>query len=399
MMTPDTGTSRSPIIATIRQHTGNVVHELKKIATPEGKSILKLFLITRLVLLAVGVVARLVFPDAINLFNPAGSGLPAPLFSDQLWLDIWGCWDSKWYLDIAMYGYSADITSEAVLRINFFPLYPVLARILGHALIGPFVAGLVISNVSLLGSCYFLYKIARLDASKEESLLAVKYVFLFPTAFILNGFFTESLSLLLILMVMYHARTGKWHLVGIAGFFLALTKSLGVFMFIPAGLEYLRQRQYNLKKLDWRCLFLALLPAGLGVYMLYNHYLLGDFLAFAHMQQSAWGFDLAAIGTVLLKSILFMDAGIIAILAIAGFTVLFLKKKLGFVYWVMVLLLIIIPTIGGITASLPRYLLIIFPVYLLQARHIGDRRDVQAALFACQCVLMFTWALRAPVII
>jgi len=87
------------------------------------------------------------------------------------------------------------------------------------------LAGIVISNVSLLIACIILYRLAKLDADEAFALRSVKFMMLFPTAFIYSGIFTESLFLALALGCFYYSRLGKWYLVGILGFCLTLTRS------------------------------------------------------------------------------------------------------------------------------------------------------------------------------
>ena len=73
--------------------------------TLRGKRILQdlryiglMFIVTRLVLVLVGLVAQSVFS-----LNPIGKSAALSPFP---WLDMWGVWDSYWYMDIVQNGYS-----------------------------------------------------------------------------------------------------------------------------------------------------------------------------------------------------------------------------------------------------------------------------------------------------
>jgi len=57
----------------------------------------------------------------------------------------WNHWDTSQFTDIAQYGYNAP------WRSAFFPLYPMLEALLTPILHKPFYAGLVISNLAILG--------------------------------------------------------------------------------------------------------------------------------------------------------------------------------------------------------------------------------------------------------
>ncbi len=62
------------------------------------------------------------------------------------WLDVWGAWDTGWYLDISLNGYSTIQNQIHQTNIAFFPLYPTLMRIIGSITGNHYIAGLIISN-------------------------------------------------------------------------------------------------------------------------------------------------------------------------------------------------------------------------------------------------------------
>ncbi len=68
---------------------------------------------------------------------------------------VWAHWDGSWYLRIAEHGYWYWDYSEA-----FFPLYPLAMALLSSLVsIAPFMAGIIISNVSYAVALIFLYKL------------------------------------------------------------------------------------------------------------------------------------------------------------------------------------------------------------------------------------------------
>jgi len=101
----------------------------------------------------------------------------------------------------------------------------------------------------------------------------VKYLFLMPTGFVFSGVLTESLFLVLSVAAFRAAQVGVWWAAGVAGGLAALTRPTGV-----------------------------LLPAGLGVFMLFNWHLTGDPLAFVHTQK-AWMKSLSNPVEVLLRGV------------------------------------------------------------------------------------------------
>ncbi|MEA5466138.1 hypothetical protein [Leptothoe sp. PORK10 BA2] len=174
-------------------------------------------------------------------------------WSQYAWLDIWGVWDSFWYMDIAQNGYSivgAIARTPDQTNFPFFPLYPGLMHLLGRITGGEYyLAGIVISNVALVVAGYLLYKLVEIDSGHTTALRSVKYLFLYPVAFIFSGVFTESLYLCLTLLCFYLARRQKWWLAGIAGAFLSATRILGVLIVLPLAFEYCRNIDFKVRNL------------------------------------------------------------------------------------------------------------------------------------------------------
>ena len=338
---------------------------------PEIKHILCLFFSTRLVLTVVGIFSRTLI-EGFSRAQYEGSR--------YLWLSIWGVWDTGWYMDIAANGYSFAETVpplyEQQANWAFFPLYPMLMRILGTILGNRYyIAGIIISNVSLIAACFILYKLVRLDYSKKTALNSVKYLLLFPPAFILSGVFTESIYLALTLSCFYLAQKGDWKSIGILGFFLSLTRTLGVVIILPLLYEYFKDINFNLKKVKPDLLFLLLIPLGLSTFAIYNYYLTGDFLAFKNILSApGWERSLANPFVILISG---FNRGIYqgnmhdlfeACFTLFFFIVLLIGfRKMKFSYWLFGLYSMFIPLSTGLF-SMPRYILPIFPFYILLAK-------------------------------
>ena len=67
--------------------------------------LLVLFVTTRAALVAIGLVSRHLVPGPVVHPRPLDVG---PSFSSFSFLDLWGQWDTSWYLSIAMYGYKPE---------------------------------------------------------------------------------------------------------------------------------------------------------------------------------------------------------------------------------------------------------------------------------------------------
>jgi hypothetical protein len=199
-------------------------------------------------------------------------------------LQSWNQWDAKWYLGIALHGYST-ITQTA-----FFPLYPLLIHLgtLPFGGAGAYAVGLIISNLACFGAFWALLVLAGQEAGRAAAARAVWYLALFPTALFLFAPYNESLFLLLTITCFLALRRERWWLAGVLGLLAALTRSAGVFLVLPLAVEYLGRRGWQWRRIRVDALSIALIPAGLGLYAGYCWLRFGDPLAFSHVQVH-WG--------------------------------------------------------------------------------------------------------------
>ena len=337
---------------------------------------------------------------ALALIGVGSRMLLAPLvgqeyvwtYSENPWLDIWGVFDSGWYLSIAVHGYSADLSSDAATlgqaNYAFFPLYPLLIRGLALIVRDHYLAGLALSNVFLFLACISLYKLVRLDCDHDTAVASIRYLLVFPVSFILSGVFTESLFLALAIVCFYYAKRGRWLLVGIVGFFLALTKSVGILVFLPMLYEYAREKDFKLRGVRPDIGFLLLIPLGLLLFAAHNYFLTGDYLAIVHIQETGWGHQLT---NPLLFLINNLRGNNVLLRFEACFTIALLVllntfyRRIGFSYWLLAMCAIFLP-LATTTISMPRYSLVVFPVYILLAK-LARKSWIDQIMTASLCLL------------
>jgi len=256
-------------------------------------AVLTPLIVTRLALLMIGWYSLEFRPDTDY---PQKSVVRAGWsYSPYRWLDIWGRWDSGYYMDIALNGYnpSADLRAEQS-NMAFFPLYPYMVRALISLAPGKvqtqtaLLVGVLLSNLFLFGALSLFYLLGR-DVLHDEGAArrAIWYLLLFPTAFVYSSFYSESPFLFLLILAFWAAHQQKWAIAGIAGFFLALSRAPGILALPALAWMYLEQRDWKLSRLDRQILWLGLIPAGLAVFLWIGYDLTGDWLAPIHAQQ-AW---------------------------------------------------------------------------------------------------------------
>ncbi len=376
--------------------------EIKYIA----KYILCLFITTRILLTLIGMASRILL-----------KGLPHLQYngSPHLFLSIWGVWDTKWYMDIAKNGYAIpdSIPPTYTHQENraFFPLYPVMMKIIG-AIFGDryYLAGLIISNISLIVASFLLYYLVRSYYGSKIGLSSVKFLYLFPTSFIFSGVFTEAIYLALTLCCFVFSQKRNYLLVGISGFFLALTRTLGVLIFIPLLYELLEAHNFKINKIKFKVLYLILIPLGLALFSIYNYHLTGDYFAFKNIQSvPGWDRSLTNPIVVLINGI---QQGFIndlnirkivegSITIISLFFLLFYCQKIRFSFFVFGLYSIIIPLSTSLD-SMPRYILPIFPLYLILAKLSKNKfidQFIVISMSLIQGALMIFWSYGMAIII
>jgi hypothetical protein len=240
--------------------------------------------VSRSIVWAAGVVAVLVFglSGREGDFDPAGLTSPFGATGDLLAAPF-ARWDSVWYLAIAGGGYG-DGAREA-----FFPLYPLVVKVLGVPLRSPLVAGALASTTLLAVALVLLHRLVALDFDRRVARNAVLVTALFPMSFFFSAVYSESLFLTLSIGAIYAARRERWALAGVLGAFAASTRSAGVLLLVPLAILYLwdggRVRHAVRRPLREDALWLGLVPLGLVAYCVYLKLSGGDALAPFHAQE------------------------------------------------------------------------------------------------------------------
>jgi hypothetical protein len=184
-------------------------------------------------------------------------------------------WDADWYRRIAEHGYRG--VGGAGLR--FFPLLPVLARVLGVGTgVGIAVALLVLANGPALvvgGLVHRLAKAEGCDAATAR--LAATLVALAPPAFVLVMGYTEGLALCALLGAVLCAREGRWWWAAACALVAGLARPTGILVDAPLGLLALGGlRRAPLRSLVARGAALLAPLAGTGLFLWWVGRTFGD---------------------------------------------------------------------------------------------------------------------------
>jgi hypothetical protein len=315
------------------------------------------FTSTRLLVLLIGWLSSLVILKSGYYGNP------------QSIVDLFVRWDSGWFLSIIQNGYSYVPGKPS--NVAFFPLYPSLVKIFSFGFADVRIPGIVLSNVALLLAMIYLFRLVKLDYQNTKiPLNSVVFALIFPASFFFSIFYSESLFLFLTVACFYYARRNRWFLSSLFGFFAALTKALGVFIFIPILIEYLAPTSFKdlkFSKIKKDILYLLLIPAGLLTYMTYLYIKFNEPLAFLKTE-TAWSRGFAP-GILTLKSLLSYDPfykftflGFLVLPILMLVYLIYSKVRISYIVYTAVQLFIILS--WSLLESLPRYLSVLFPIYI-----------------------------------
>jgi len=322
-------------------------------------------------------------------------GISVPLSEPAPWyLSIWYQWDANWYMSIASQGYHWVAGDQS--NIAFFPLYPAAVKVLSGVLHGRYLlAGLLLSAAFFFGSLVYLYRLVNDDFSGEIARRTVWLIAIFPTAVFFTTLYTESLFLFTSVACFYYGRQGRWAAAGIWGLLAAATRITGLLLLVPLVYEYLSQHSFSPVRLfKPALLWLTLVPGGLAAYMVYLYFGFGRPFAFAETQSAGWGHTFTPfIGSftndfhfLFNQSEPWVIWEVAATLLLAVCTVIGFKKlPLSYSFYMLVSMLF--PLAGGTMKSMSRYLLVVFPVFVLLAM-LSKRKPVYWAMSAVFLVLL-----------
>ncbi|HEX4014452.1 MAG TPA: mannosyltransferase family protein [Candidatus Cybelea sp.] len=311
--------------------------------------------------------------------------------SSHVLLAVWGRWDAVHYLDIATQGYRGT-------DMAFFPLYPLLVRIFGALAGNHLIAGLLISNASFFFGLLYLYKLLEHEYDRAVARRAIFYVSIFPTAVYFTAVYTESLFFMLTVASFYYMRARLWWVAGILGFFAALTRVEGVLLLVPFVMEWAAAKETGAKATLVNLFAAVLIPMGLALYMAYLWVLRADPLYFSHVQIH-WNRHFAPPWVSLINAFGKISAHGAGAQNVANqslevaFTLLMIAVLVGGwrslrpSYIAYMALSILVPMSTSNLMSMPRFALVLFPMFAILARW-GERPWVNNVILAFSLPLL-----------
>jgi len=316
-------------------------------------------------------------------------------------LAVWERWDSQYYMRIASTGYSATDGTT-----TFHPLFSSLAK--PFALLGgpPVIGLLLVSSCATLALYLMFERLASLDHNSFRARTATFLLTFWPVSYVLYLPYSESLWLLFAVLCLLSARKNHWWLAGFAGALATLTRQQGLFLLAPLAWELFAAEGHDFKRTfrRWRSwLAFFLIPGAYLGWILYRTRVLEDVRPnFSSLSNLISSTLVSPASHLVVKDHAFMWPWKAAYLAIQraldlSYVNPWMDLTLGALFLLLIVLawrdlrtsyriyVVVIAVVsfsfhtgmtptGGAYLSLPRHLLLAFPVFIGLASRFEHRR-------------------------
>ncbi len=277
---------------------------------------------------------------------------------------------------LSVNGYATS--GDARNLIAFFPLYPAIVGVVAATGLPARLAALLVSNLAGLAATILLFEVARDQIGERPAWRAAALFTVFPTAYFLLVGYTEALFCALAFGAVLATRRKRWLLGGALGGLAASTRITGLAL-LPLLLLDLYAVRHAWKRLWEAAVAPALVVAGFLVYLLTNWVVLHDPFAFVAVQRLHWSHRLAPPWVGLREAIrgVFwrvpwekLTVGVAEIVGgitayvVTAFSVVKLRPGDAAYAAAVTVMVTFLP----FWLSIPRYLLSLYPLFLLAGR-------------------------------
>ncbi len=286
-------------------------------------------------------------------------------------------WDGANFLLIAEHGYQAH--GELQFDIVYLPVYPYTVMALNVIIHSYLITALAVSAAAALVAGVLIQRLVAVDGGDDaEASRALWYMTLFPTAYFLAMPYSEAMFLMFVLASFLAVRTEHWGWAGIMGAFATATRIQGLAILPGLAVEALVRHG---TKAPFKSYGLALAPLGFVVYLAINWIVTGDPLRFVEIERDHWSqhqiwpweFLRDTIDSVRLLKPGFNRAAIyeLRLVFVVGAATLMLlgSRRLPLSYQAMGWATIVMMMMSSWQLSMPRYMLSVFPLFLVMASY------------------------------
>ena len=329
-------------------------------------------------------------------------------YSDAWWSYLLR-WDSAWYLRIMQGGYefAADRYFHLQQTPAFFPLYPMLSRVVARGLgVSDGAAMLIIANLAALLTIPALYSYVRRRRSEMASQLAVALFSFFPVSLYLSVGYAEALCILLTVGCFWLIAGERLLLASICCGLATAAKPTAIVLLAPLVYVLWPRERVDLRSVLRLVIGLILGCSGIVAYTVYLGVTFGAPFAFIASQAgwlkySPWSFasvvsafvDALPLGSTVFNSVkvdLWIYLGFVAIAILAR--KMFDPPEL--VYAVAFLLFVTVSKLYGGQGfpSMGRQLFMAFPIFIGAAQLLERRTSTSIAVLLTGAAGLFWYS-------
>jgi hypothetical protein len=302
-------------------------------------------------------------------------------------------WDSGWYAKIVTEGYRTSIDPTIQSSTVFYPLYPLVSRVVASVLgVSHWVALLLVANVAALVAVLLMTKLTKDELGDEIALWSLALFCFFPWSLVLSAGYTEPLFLAFVLASLILLMQEKFLLAAVMAGLSLGTRSTGIVM-IPVILwEMARRSTLPWPQLLPRLAVCAVVAAsGLLFFMAYLGIAFGHPFAFA-TGQAGWHKGTLVdrvIGAVTLAPFLNVDWRVGGPFLFFLAIVIWSFRRLPFAVSLYGLGALLLPYLTlGITGSMNRFILACFPAFMALGILVKGRPWLAAGFIGVSAALL-----------
>lgn len=291
--------------------------------------------------------------------------LPHSGYFDEDFFKSLSNWDGGHFLGIAEYGYTEKF------QYAFFPLYPLLIRVFSTLTNNYLFSALLISIISAFLGIHFLYRLISKSFDGKIAERSVSALLFFPVSFYFLTAYSEGLFFLLTVLTFFSLHYRKFFWAAVCISLACVTRLSGLALVLALAIEV-----YNLGVKN-KYLYILLSFLGFLGYCLFLYKQTGDPFYFTvaelHWQRSLSIPGLSfwdTIKSLVTLGFLSINFNVLLDLLFAIFGLGFAIRSFRFLpfHWsIFGLVSIALPLFTPTLSSMPRFLLPVFPIFILIA--------------------------------
>jgi hypothetical protein len=332
---------------------------------------------------------------AVTYFALGAAAYVSPTYTLR---DVFGIWDSLWYVMLAESGYPHAVPRGpgGVVQqspIAFFPVFPMAARALSRATgLSYLGAGVLLAGVFGALAAVAVWSLVRHIAGLEVADRSVALFCFFPGSFVLSLNYSEGLMIALAAACLLALVSRRWLLAGLAAGLATATRPTAVALIVVCVWEAVGAA----RRREWRAVVApALAPAGMVAFFAFLAVRTGETQAWLETQRDGWHQKVdfgASTARQIVDTIhhplpdVNQLSGALSVLFLVVAAYLLWRARLPAALVVYTAAVVSMSFLTEVTSGRPRFLLVAFPLLVGVATRI--RGTTFAVVVGCSAVLM-----------